>query len=57
MLNFPLLNYELGKVYSNKYTCTPLDGKKAGATVELIFQIIPLNVIPLTESIYIPDKL
>ena len=57
MLDFPLLNYELGKIYSDKYTCTPLEGKKAGTTVELMFQITPPNVIPFTESIYIPDKL
>ena len=57
MLDFPLLNYELGKIYSDKYTCTPLEGKKAGTTVELMFQITPPNVIPFTETIYIPDKL
>ena len=57
MREFPLIKFEFGKVYSEKYSLIPLDKKSGGSTVELTLQITPPFVIPFTESLYIPDQL
>ena len=57
MKDFPLINYEFGKVYSDIYSLTPLEGRPSGSTVELSFQITPPSIIPFEQKLYIPDQL
>ena len=57
MIDFPLLNLELGKVYTDNYKLTPLEGRSGGSTVYLSIQITPPLIIPFTEVHYIPDQL
>ena len=57
MIDFPLLNFELGRVYTNIYPLTPLEGRNGGSKVELTIQITPPSIIPFTDVLYIPDQL
>ena len=57
MRDFPLSNYEFGKVYSDTYSLTPLEKRPGGSTVELTFQITPPFLKPFTEMLYVPDQL
>ena len=57
MKDFPLSTFEFGKIYSDVYSLTPLEGRKGGSNVELVFQITPPTIMPFTEIKYIPDQL
>ena len=49
MKDFPLSTFEFGKIYSDIYSLTPLEGRKSGSNVELVFQITPPTIMPFTE--------
>ena len=54
MIDFPLINYDLGKLYHGVYSLIPLEGRSKGSTIELSFQITPPRIIPFTDTKYIP---
>ena len=57
MADFPLINFEPGKVYSQKFNLIPLEGHESGSTVTLKFQITPPQTVPFTEIMFVPDQL
>jgi len=57
MKDFPLTNYQPGKIYTDTYSLIPLEGRKSGATVTLKFQITPPSTMPFEHIEYIPDQL
>ena len=57
MRDFPLSNYQFGKVYSNSWDLIPLEKRPGGSSVELTFQITPPFLTPFTEMLYVPDQL
>ena len=57
MKDFPLSTFEFGKIYSDIYSLTPLEGRTGGSSIEIVFQITPPKIKPFSEKIYIPDQL
>ena len=57
MIDFPLNNFEIGVIYTDKYTLIPLEGNNGGSKVNLKFQISPPQTKPFSNIKYIPDQL
>ena len=57
MRDFPLTNFQPGKIYADTYSLIPLEGRKSGSIVTLKLQITPPSTIPFQHIEYIPDQL